>query len=416
MKGMEKSRRTRLIIILGLLSTIGPFSIDMYLPAFPYIATSLRTTPDVISYSLSSYFIGICAGQITVGPLLDRYGRKPPLYWGIILYIGASIGCAFSPNIESLIVFRFFQAAGGCVGMVAPRAIIRDVFPVSENARIFSLLILILGVSPMIAPTVGGYVTAHFGWRSIFVILSVITFLMLLTVYWFLPESKQPDRTFRLKPGPILASFRRVITQPQFSVYAFTGSSASAGLYAYLAGSPFVFMELYHFSGTDYGILFASLAAGLITSSQLNNLVLKRYSSDGIMRVALAVQAAVSMVLLAGTLGHWLGLPGTIVCIFLYLCCQGFSFPNSSALSMAPFSKEAGSASALLGSIQMAIGAMASALVGLLGDGSSLPMIAVMAGCSFAASLVLLFGRRTLRYQSHAKQLSEESFDLIEKY
>src|SRR5687768_1207610 len=173
-KGTVIENRTRLILILGLLSAIGPFSIDMYLPGFPIIAESLRTTPEMVSYSLSSYFIGICIGQMLIGPLLDRYGRKRPLYGGLALYIISSIGCAFAPTIEVLIVLRLFQAAGGCVGMVAPRAIIRDLFPVKENARIFSLLILILGVSPIIAPTTGGYITAHFGWQSIFIILSVI--------------------------------------------------------------------------------------------------------------------------------------------------------------------------------------------------------------------------------------------------
>src|SRR3954471_7947431 len=206
------NNKFRIILILGLLSAIGPFSIDMYLPGFPTIAESLHTTPEMLSYSLSSYFIGICVGQMFIGPLLDRFGRKRPLYGGIIIYILSSLGCAFSPTIEMLIFFRFFQAAGGCVGMVAPRAIVRDVFPVSENARIFSLLILIIGVSPIIAPTAGGYVTAHFGWHGIFILLAAITFLILLAVIWLLPESKKPDPTFSLKPKPILTSFNKVIT------------------------------------------------------------------------------------------------------------------------------------------------------------------------------------------------------------
>src|SRR5688572_2807692 len=340
--------RTRLILIVGLLSAIGPFSIDMYLPGFPIIAASLHTTPEMVSYSLSSYFIGICAGQMLLGPLLDRYGRKRPLYGGLIIYILSSIGCAFAPTIEVLIVLRLFQAAGGCVGIVAPRAIIRDLFPVEENAKIFSLLILILGVSPIIAPTAGGYITALFGWHSIFIILAIITFLILLAVIFYLPESKQPDPAFSLKPKPILASFRKVITHPQFYTYSLTGAMASAGLYAYLAGSPFVFMDLYHVTGQQYGWIFAIVAAGLIASSQLNNVLLKTYSSEQIVRVSLSLQSLFAIILVIGTYANWLGLIGTITCIFFYLCCQGFSFPNSSALSMAPFLREAGSASALM--------------------------------------------------------------------
>jgi MFS transporter, DHA1 family, multidrug resistance protein len=408
--------RSRLILILGLLSAIGPFSIDMYLPGFPVIAASLRTTPEMVSYSLSSYFIGICAGQMLIGPLLDRYGRKRPLYGGLIIYILSSIGSAFAPSIEVLIALRFFQAAGGCVGIVAPRAIIRDVFPVEENAKIFSLLILILGVSPIIAPTAGGYITAHFGWHSIFVILAIITFLILLAVVFYLPESRQPDPTFSLKPKPILASFQKVITHPQFYTYSLTGATASAGLYAYLAGSPFVFMELYHVSGQHYGWIFALIAAGLIASSQLNNVMLRRYTSSQIIRVTLSLQCIVAVVLVTGTYYSWLGLYGTIACIFFYLCCQGFSFPNSSALSMAPFTKEAGSASALMGSIQMALGAGSSALVGVLSNGTAMPMTGVMVGCSLTAVLILMIGRRAMLYRSKPQDVKEQGYELIEKY
>jgi MFS transporter, DHA1 family, multidrug resistance protein len=408
--------RSRLILILGLLSAIGPFSIDMYLPGFPVIAANLRTTPEMVSYSLSSYFIGICVGQMLIGPLLDRYGRKRPLYGGLTIYILSSIGSAFAPSIEVLIALRFFQAAGGCVGIVAPRAIIRDVFPVEENAKIFSLLILILGVSPIIAPTAGGYITAHFGWHSIFVILSIITFLILLAVIFYLPESRQPDPTFSLKPKPILASFQKVITHPQFYTYSLTGATASAGLYAYLAGSPFVFMELYHVTGQHYGWIFALIAAGLIASSQLNNVLLRNYTSSQIIRVTLSLQCIVAVVLVLGTYFGWLGLYGTIACIFFYLCCQGFSFPNSSALSMAPFTKEAGSASALMGSIQMALGAGSSALVGLLSNGTAMPMTGVMVGCSLTAVLILMIGRRAILYRSKMRDVEEQSYELIERY
>lgn len=413
--GQVIKNRTRLILILGLLSAIGPFSIDMYLPGFPIITADLQTTPEMVAYSLSSYFIGICIGQMFIGPLLDRYGRKRPLYGGLTLYILSSIGCVFAPTIEVLIVLRFFQAAGGCVGIVAPRAIIRDVFPVSENAKIFSLLILILGVSPIIAPTAGGYMTAHFGWHSIFILLTVITLVILLAVIFYLPESKKPDPTFSLRPKPILASFKKVISDPQFYTYSLTGAMASAGLYAYLAGSPFVFMDLYNVSSQHYGWIFAIIAAGLIMSSQLNNVLLRNYTSGQIIRVSLSLQCIFAGVLLIGTYFNGLGLFGTIGCIFFYLCCQGFSFPNSSALSMAPFTKEAGSASALMGSIQMALGGGSSALVGLLSNGTAIPMTAVMAGCSFTAVIILAIGRRAIVHRCTAEDVEEQTLEMIEK-
>ena len=220
--------RSVLILILGLLSAIGPFSIDMYLPGFPTIAEDLNTSVESVSYSLSSFFIGICLGQIICGPLLDRFGRKRPLYVGLVLYILASVGCALANSIEVLIGFRFLQAMGGCVGMVAPRAIVRDVFPVEENAKIFSLLILVLGVSPIIAPTAGSYVIAHWGWHMVFVVLAIVTLLLLIAVVFLLPESKQPDPNFSLQPSKIISSFVGVLKVPQFYTYALTGGISSA--------------------------------------------------------------------------------------------------------------------------------------------------------------------------------------------
>jgi DHA1 family bicyclomycin/chloramphenicol resistance-like MFS transporter len=289
------------------------------------------------------------------------------------------------------------------------------VFPVHENAKIFSLLILILGVSPIVAPTAGGFITAHFGWHAIFVLLASITFVILLLVIWALPESKPPDPTFSLRPAPILASFRKVIIEPQFYTYALTGATASAGLYAYLAGSPFVFMDLYHVSSQQYGGIFALVAGGLIASSQLNNLMLRKYSSEYIIRAVISFQSVVAIVLVAGTYFHLHTLASTIACIFLYLCCQGFSFPNSSALSMAPFTKEAGSASALMGSIQMALGAVAAGLVGLFSNHTAMPMVCVMAACSLAAFSILMIGRRMLIQNCRKEDIEETTFEMIER-
>lgn len=408
--------RPLLILILGLLSAIGPFSIDMYLPGFPTIAADLDTTVDTVSYSLSSFFIGICLGQLICGPLLDRFGRKRPLYIGLVIYIIASLGCALSNSAEQLIVFRFVQALGGCVGMVAPGAIVRDSFPAKENAKIFSLLILILGVSPIIAPTVGSLVIASYGWHAVFVVLSIITGLLLVVVIFFLPESKQPDPSMSLRPKPILKSFLQVLKQPQFFTYALSGAIAAAGLFAYLAGSPFVFMTLFKMSEQQYGWIFGFVAAGLIISSQLNNLLLRKYDSAQIIRAVLVVQTIIGLLLCFGTIFNWLSLYTTIGLIFLFLSCQGFSFPNSAALSLAPFTKEAGSASALMGAFQMAFGAAASALVGLINNGTAIPMTSVMAGCAFLGLIILSLGRKHLEYQSRIEDVEEQAFEQIEKY
>jgi len=413
---MDKRKRSLLILILGLLSAIGPFSIDMYLPGFPAIAENLHTTVDYVAYSLSSFFIGICAGQLLCGPLLDRFGRKKPLCIGLILYILASIGCAFSTSVEMLIAFRFLQAIGGCVGMVAPNAIVRDVFPVEENAKVFSLLILILGVSPILAPTVGSYLIAAFGWPVVFFVLAIVTFLILVAVLLWLDESKKPDPTFSLRPKPILTGFANVLKQPQFSTYAFAGAIASAGLFAYLAGSPFVFMEMYDVTEQQYGWIFAAIAVGLIGCSQLNNLILKKYNSAQIIRVVLFSQAVIGLVLVTGVSLGQLALPGTIFLIFLFLSCQGFTFPNSAALAMAPFTKGAGSASALMGALQMACGAIASALVGLFFNHTALPMAAIMSACSLLGLTILLIGRKRIDFKARRADVEEQCLGMIEKY
>lgn len=416
MQTIHQKNRTVTILILGLLSALGPFSIDMYLPGFPAMATDLGVSVDMISYSLASFFVGVCIGQLLCGPLLDRFGRKLPLIAGLVLYIIASVGCVLSNSIELLIVCRFFQALGGCVGMVAPRAVIRDIFPVEENARIFSLMILILGVSPIIAPTAGSYLIGAFGWHSVFMVLTVIGIIVLLAVIFRLPESKQPDPSYSLKAKPILTNFYQVLKVPQFYTYSLMGAISSAGLFAYLSGSPFVFMKLFGTTEQQYGYIFAIIAAGLIACSQFNNVLLKKYTSEQITVVTLSIQTAVGILLMAGTALGWLNLYSTVALMALFLSCQGFAFPNSSALAMAPFAKNAGSASALMGAMQMAFGALAAAAIGLSNPTSALPLTIIMASCTFIALLILLFGTIKIKYQSRKEDVEECTMDMMEKY
>jgi len=376
--------------MLGLLSAIGPFSIDMYLPGFKAIAIDFNTDIEYIQLSLTSFFIGIASGQIIYGPLLDRFGRKTPLIIGLLIYIGASIGCVFIQSADGLIILRFIQALGSCVGMVASRAMVRDYFPVSETAKIFSLLMLVIGVSPILAPTMGGYIIDIWGWHYIFVFLTVLTVLILLGVIFVLPKSKS-DPTLSLMPVPIVKGFMEVLKTRQFIIYAIAGGMASSGMYAYLSGSPFVMMEIYGLSEKQYGWVFALIAAGLITTSQLNNFMLKRLKSESIAKFALMIQAIVGFTMLVLAVTNLLTLYAIVFLIFCFLACQGFVFPNTSALALNPFSKSAGSASALLGSIQLAIGAIASVLVSVLHDNTNIPMISIMAACAIFSYFILLF-------------------------
>lgn len=410
MKGIT---RFKLVLVLGLLSAIGPFSIDMYLPAFPSIATDLRTTTAKIALSLSSFFIGISFGQMLYGPLLDRYGRKRPLYAGLTAYLLASIGCMLATSVNQLIGLRLLQALGSCAGMVASRAMVRDLFPVHENAKVFSLLMLVVGVSPIIAPTLGGYLSSAFTWHYVFGALTLLGAFILLAVYFFQPESKSPDPAYSLKPRPIITGFLNVAREPQFYTYALSGSIASAGLYAYISGSPFVFMELFKVPEQQYGWIFAVVAAGLISSSQVNTLLLRRYRSEQIVVIALLCQTFIGTMLVAGTVTGFLGLYSTVSLCFLFLSCQGFTFPNTSALSLAPFSKNAGSASALLGSVQMGIGAFTSALVSYLNDGTAVPMAGVMGSCALTAFTILILGGKIIRDRATRQQVKEESAQMM---
>lgn len=390
------SKKFYLILILGLLTAVGPFSIDMYLPAFPAIAQSLHTTVAQVMLSLSSFFVGISVGQMVYGPLLERYGRKKPLYAGLCIYLVASIGCALATSVNALILFRLLQALGGCVGLVASRAIVRDLFEVHENAKVFSLLMLVVAVSPIIAPTVGGYVTAVLGWRWVFGILIVINVFILLGVYFLLPESKPPDPTFSLRAGAITKNFVEILKHPQFYTYALTGAISYAGLCAYISGSPHVFMEIFQVNEKQYGWIFAIIAIGIISASQINSRLVGRYSSEQIIRTASLCQSGIGLVLAALTFAGWAELYTTIFLIFLFLGCQGMLFPNASALSLAPFGHQAGSASALMGALQMSVGACASAVVSLLQNHSALPMTGAMAICATAAFVVFMEGRKLI--------------------
>lgn len=393
---MNNKKYTSLILILGSLTALGPFSIDMYLPAFPVIAKDLHTSTEQVAISLSSFFIGISLGQLLYGPLLDRFGRKKPLCLGLALYILASLGCVFVTSLNQLIVLRAVQALGSCAAAVASVAMVRDLFPVKDSAKVFALLMLVVGVSPMLAPTAGSYVTILFGWHAIFIALIALGILNLLASIFWLPEKYQPDPSISLMPAPIIKTFLSVIAEPYFYTYALTGAMAFSGLFAYVAGSPVVFMEVFEVSTELYGWIFAILSIGLIGSSQINSRLVKRYKSEQIVFVALSVQLVLTLCFCAGTYFNLLNLYETIALLFLFLCCLGFINPNTSALSLSPFKKNAGSASALMGAIQMGIGALASSLLGMFETKSAFPMVGVMAGSTIIAMVILLSGRMKL--------------------
>jgi DHA1 family bicyclomycin/chloramphenicol resistance-like MFS transporter len=407
-----KRSKLKVVFIMGLLTAIAPLSIDMYLPAFPAIARSFHTTVSEVALSLASFFIGISFGQLLYGPLLERYGRKKPIYFGLSLFFLASVGCAFAPSINLLIIFRLFQALGGCVGMVAARAMVRDLFDTKENAKVFSMLMLVVSVSPIIAPTLGGYIATSLGWRYVFAMLILVVLIILAGAYFILPESKKPDPSFSLRPAHILRNFAQVLKHPYFTTYALTGAISYAGLYAYIGAAPNVFMALFKVTEASFGWIFAFIAAGLIGASQVNNLVLKRQNSERIIKIASCSQAIIGIIFTGFTLAGWLNVELTILFAFLFLACQGFIFPNATALALAPLGKNAGNASALIGAIQMTVGASASAVISMLKNQTALPMAAGMTICAVVAFTIFSLGRKFLTTKTGSELLQQQDVEL----
>lgn len=394
---MTKAKYIKLIFILGSLTALGPFSIDMYLPGFEGIANDLNTTVAKVSMTLSSYFIGISAGQLLYGPLLDRFGRKKPLFVGILVYILASLGCSFVTNIDTFIGLRFIQAVGSCAAAVASVAMVRDLFPVKDIPKVFSLLMLVVGLSPMLAPTIGGYVTAYYGWHVVFLILMGLGIIILIGAMIELPNTYVPDTSISLKPKPIITNFISILREPQFYTYAFTGAVAFSGLFTYVASSPILFMTIFKVDPKTYGWIFAFMSLSFISASQLNSFLLRRFKSEQMIFGALITQTILSIIFLVAALNNWLGLYETIALLFLFLACLGISNPNTAGLTLAPFTRNAGSASALMGAIQLGLGALASFVVGIFVIDSVVPMVVIMCITTITAFVILNIGKRNIK-------------------
>jgi len=387
------TKATRLILILGAIAALGPLSIDMYLPGFPEMAKDLETEIELLSLSLTAYFIGISLGQIIYGPLLDRFGRKRPLLIGFSIYVVAALGCAMSPNIATFISMRFLLALGGCAGMVATRAIIRDSFEANQVARAFSALILVMGVAPILAPLLGGVILQNFGWPFIFFFLAIYALLILIFSALFLKESHSGDESVSLWPKQVFIQYKKVLKNRSFFVYGLAGSVAMAAMFTYISGSPFVVREVLAFDEIYFGWIFGANAIGYISASQINRRLLKSYSTQLISQRVSWVFGFLSLLLILQVV---LNLPNTylfLLNLFLFLSCLGFINPNMQALALSPFTKNAGVASALVGGLRMLSGAIASLLISLLHNDTALPMGLLMGMAGLGFFLILRFSK-----------------------
>ncbi|HCB41478.1 MAG TPA: Bcr/CflA family drug resistance efflux transporter [Pseudomonas sp.] len=382
-----------ILLILGGLSAFGPLSIDMYLPAFPAMAEDLGVSSEQIQLSLSVYFIGLASGQLVYGPLADRFGRRKPLLFGIGLFCVASLACALAPTLEWLLAARFAQALGGCAGMVVNRAVVRDLCEPIDAAKAFSQLMLIMGVAPILAPLAGTALLGLAGWASIFWFLTVFAGLFALAVYFFLPETLPPH----MAPPPLRSAFGRYIgllREPLFMFHALTGGVAMAGMFAYISGSPYVFLELYKVPVEQYAWLFGSIAACFILSAQLNSRLLRRWSQLALIRgTTFIYMLATVTLLLAAWLqveSLWLFLPPLVLSVAII----SQVLPNASACALAGHGHQAGIASALMGTMQFAIAGITSAAVGMLHDNTAVPMAGVMAVCGLLTVVMAALARQ----------------------
>jgi len=378
----------RLALILGALSAFGSLSIDMYLPSFQAISRDLAASEAQVQLTLAVFFGGLGLGQAFYGPISDRYGRMRPLCFGLSLYVLASAGCALAHSVEALVAWRLVQSVGGCAGVVIARAVVRDRFDERESARVFSLLMLVMGLPPVLAPLVGGQILVLFGWRAVFWALAAYALACLGAVLLVLRESLPRERRSRGGVREALHVYARLLRDRGFMRYNLSNALGISGMFAYIFGSPFVFMQIHGVRPERYGWLFGLNALGLITASQLNHVLLRRFAGAGILSRALAVTAVAGVALLAAVSTGAGGLPGLLLPLFVYVSSLGFVLPNVIAAALARQGRNAGSASAVLGGVQFGAGAVVGMLLGLLGNGTAVPMAGLIAACGLSALAV----------------------------
>lgn len=391
-------------IVLGLLSAIGPFAIDMYLPALPAIAADLHASTAATQMTLMAFFVSLGVCQIVYGPVSDMVGRKPPLYFGIVVFALGSIGCGLAPSITWLIAFRFLQGLGAAAVMVIPRAVIRDLHTGVDATRLMSLVMLVFSVSPILAPLVGSGLIVPFGWRSVFVAVTVAALLSFLLVAFVLPETRPPEERIQVSVRSVLDGFGELFRDWRFLGLTFIGGFGMASFFAFLASSSFIYIGHFGLTPTQYSLSFSVNAIGFIGASQLSGYLAGRFGIARVVSVAVSCYAAFSVALFAVIASGVDNLTVLIVMLFCAFAWLGLVIPSTMVLSLEEHGPIAGMASALGGTLQMATGAVMIVVASAFFNGTSLPMVATIAVCAVAAFILT---RLTLRPGKVAPQLAE---------
>ena len=366
-------------LILGLLSAIGPFAIDMYLPALPAIGQSLGAEVGAVQWSLTAFFLALGVGQLLYGPVSDMLGRKPPLYFGLGLFTLASVGCALATDIDTLVALRFVQGLGAAAGMAIPRAVVRDLHTGTEAARLMSLLMLVFSVSPILAPLAGSALIAVTGWRGVFWAVALAATAGLALVFTTLSETRPASKRVQSSLASALHAYGLLLRDRHYLGLVFIGGCAMSGFFVYLASSPFVLINHYGLTPTQYSLAFSVNAVAFIGASQLTGALGERFGLVRVVKAAASASGAVMLVLLGYYLAGGDQLAVLIALYFIASAFMGLVIPTTSVLALEQHGAIAGTASALLGTLQMLTGAAAMGVVGLFSSGQPLPMVVGMA-------------------------------------
>ncbi len=393
------SRFLRNAVVLGLITAVGPFAIDMYLPALPTIAGNLDASTAATQMTLMAFFVAFGVCQIVYGPVSDMVGRKAPLYFGLTVFAIASAGCALAPSIGWLIAFRAIQGAGASAVMVIPRAIIRDLHTGVEGTRLMALVMLVLSVSPILAPVTGSALIVPFGWRAVFVAVTIVAGIGLVMLATLLPETHAVENRVRVRVASLASGFATLLRDPRFLGLTFIGGLGMGSFFAFLASASFVYIDHYGLSPTAFSIAFSVNAIGFIGSSQFAANLGARLGMRRLVTIAVAGYAAVLAVLLAITLAGVDSLPVLMALLLVGFSFMGLVIPTTMVLALDEHGPIAGMASALGGTLQMLVGGAMIVVASVFFDGTVLPMIAIMALCAWGA-LALAFA--TLRRPSVA--------------
>src|SRR4051812_46013510 len=398
----------RLVLLLGVLVALGPFTIDMYLPALPVIAPDLGSTPAAVQLTLTGTLAGVAVGQLVIGPLSDALGRRRPLVAGVAVHVVASLLCVLAPSVAVLGVLRAFQGFGAAAASVVGMAVVRDLFSGRAAATLFSRLMLVIGASPVLAPTVGGEVLRWSTWRGVFAVLALLGTGVLAMAARRLPETLPSHRRGHAGGAGVMRTYAALLSDRAFAGLALVGGLVMASLFGYVSGSTFVFQDQYGMSQQGFALVFGSGAVALIGATQLTARLLRRWTTRQILVAGLALGTASGAVLVAVTAVGLGGLPVLLVLLWLVLGSQGLIFPTIPALAMTPYEATAGSAAALLGAAQFGVAALAAPVVGLLGT-DALAMALTLTGGMLAAGcvLALVVGPRRLSQVDAAAEAAE---------